>query len=277
MNHQMTIQGVVFYLPLSVAFIWLGIGLARARRWAWTLTVVLSWIWLIIGIVVFAMFMLLLGPTMWASMARQEAIPPEVIMAMRIVTGAVLGCMYILLPGLFIVLCHRESVRATCQRRDPKIRWTDRCPMPVLAVSLILALSILSMSSLVAYGCVFPLFGVFISGAAGAVAILLIALVLAYLAWGTYRLRMTAWWMALLLSIAGTVNVVVTFSRTDLLEMYKKMGTPADQLEMIQKMGLVESMSRWGPWMYLVGGAGWLGYLLYVRRFFVRSGEGTAF
>jgi hypothetical protein len=44
---------------------------------------------------------------------------------------------------------------------------------------------------------------------------------------------------------------------------------------MMQKMGLAESMSRWGPWMYLMGGAGWLGYLLYVRRYFVRSGEGT--
>ena len=275
MNQQMMIQAIVFYVPLSVAFIWLGIGLVRARRWAWTLTVVLSWIWLIIGVVAFAMIMLFMGPTTWASIAKQGAIPPEVIMVMRIVTGAVLACLYILLPGVFLVLCHRESVRATCQRRDPKIRWTDRCPMPVLALSIILALSILSMSSLVAYRCVIPLFGVFISGAAGGIVILLMALVLAYLAWGTYRLQMAAWWGTLLLSIAGTLSVVVTFSRTDLMEMYRKMGTPADQLEMMQKMGLAESMSRWGPWMYLMGGAGWLGYLLYVRRYFVRSGEGT--
>ena len=131
------------------------------------------------------------------------------------------------------------------------------------------------MSSVVAYGCVMPLFGVFISGAAGAVVILLIALVLAYLAWGTYRLQMAAWWGTLLLGIAGTLNMVVTFSRTDLMAMYEKMGMPADQLEMMRKTGFVELMSHWGPWMGLVSGAVWLGYLLYVRRYFVRSGEGT--
>jgi hypothetical protein len=274
MNRQMMIPGLVFYLPLAVAFIWLGIGLVRARRWAWTLTVVLSWMWLIIGLVGCVMFVFFMGP-MTASIAEQGKMPPEAMLAMRIFLGAVLACIYILLPGVFLVLCHHESVRATCQRRDPKIRWTDRCPMPVLALSIILALSVVSMSSLVSFGWAMPLFGVVISGAAGAVVILLIALVLAYLAWGTYRLQMAAWWGTLLLWIAGTLNSVVIFARSDLMEMYEKMGMPADQLEMIRKSGVVESMSHWGPWMGLVGGAVWLGALLYLRRYFVSSGEGT--
>ena len=32
-------------------------------------------------------------------------------------------------------------MRATCLRRDPKARWTDRCPMPVLALSILTAWS----------------------------------------------------------------------------------------------------------------------------------------
>jgi hypothetical protein len=275
MHSQMMVPAMVFYLPLAVAFIWLGIGLACARRWAWTLTVLLSWMWLIMGVVGSVMVVFFMGPMM-ASVAQQGKMPPEALMVMLIFLGAVMGCVYLLLPGVFLALCHGESVRATCQRRDPKIRWTDRCPMPVLALSIMLVLSVVSMSSLVAYGCVMPLFGVLISGAAGAVVILLIALVLAYLAWGTYRLQMAAWWGTLLLGIVGALNAVVTFSRTDLMEMYEKMGMPADQLEMMRKTGLVESMSHWGPWMGLVGGAGALGYLLYVRRYFVRSAEGTS-
>jgi hypothetical protein len=39
---------------------------------------------------------------------------------------------------------------------------------------------------------------------------------------------------------------------------------------------MVESMSHWAPWMGLVSGAAWLGYLLYVRRYFISSGEGTS-
>jgi len=275
MNRQTVIPAMVVYPPLAVGFIWLGIGLMRARRWAWTLTVVLSWMWLIIGVVSFVMVVFFMGSSTWAAIAQQGQMPPEMMMTMRIVTGAVLACIYILLPGVFLILCHNESVRATCQRRDPKIRWTDRCPMPVLALSILFALSIVWMPAAVAYRCVIPLFGVFVSGAAGAVGILLITLVLAYLAWGTYRLQMAAWWGTLLLAIVGTLNTVVTFSRTDLMQMYEKMGMSADQLEMIRKMGLVEMMSQWGPWMSVVGGAAWLGYLLYVRRYFVRSGEGT--
>jgi drug/metabolite transporter (DMT)-like permease len=129
------------------------------------------------------------------------------------------------------------------------------------------------MSSLGAYRWTMPLLGVFITGAAGAVAILLIALVLAYLAWGTYRLQRIAWWGTLLFGIAGTVNMVVTFSRTDLMQMYEKMGMPADQIELIRKMGMVEMMSHWGPWMGLAGGVAWLCYLLFVRRYFVDRGE----
>jgi len=275
MNPQAMIPAMVFYLALAVAFIWVGIGLARARRWAWTLTVVLSWLWLIVGVVAFVVFAFFMGPTMFTSIARQGNMPPEAMTVMQIITGAFLACGYVLLPAVYVGLCHRESVRATCQRRDPKIPWTDRCPMPVLALSILLALSVVSMSSVLASGPVMPLFGVFLSGAKGAVVILLIALVLAYLAWGTYRLQMAAWWGVLLLWIAGILNAAVTFSQKDLLELYEKAGMPADQVEMLRKMGFVESMSQWGPWMGLVGGAAWLGYLLYVRRYFVRSGEGT--
>ena len=275
MNAQMMIPGMVFYFLLAVALIWLGIGLIRARRWAWTLTIVLSWMWLVIGVVSFVSFLFVAGPMMSASIAQQGKIPPEAIMAMRIVSGAVLACIYILLPAVFLVFCHHESVRATCQRRDPKIPWTDRCPMPVLVLSILMALSVVSMFSVLAYGCVMPLFGVFISGAAGAVVVLLMALVMAYLAWGTYRLQMAAWWGTLLLWIAGTVNMAVTFSQAGLMEMYEKMGMPAAQLEMMRKSGVVETMSHWGPWMGILGGIAWLGYLLYVRRYFVRSGEAT--
>ena len=272
---QVIVPALSFYVPLAVAFIWLGIGLIRARRWAWTLTVLLSWIWLIIGLVGLVMVVFFMGPMMWDSIAQQAKMPPEAMMAMRIVLGAIMACIYIFLPGLFLVFCHHESVRATCQRRDPRTPWTDRCPMPVLALSIMFAFSFASMFSFVAYKPVMPLFGVLVSGPAGAVAILLIALALAYLAWGTYRLQMAAWWGMLLLGIAGNANMVFTFSRIDVMEMYEKMGTPAEQIEMMRKMGFVEMMSHWGLWIALVGGAWWLGYLLYVRRYFVRRSDAT--
>jgi hypothetical protein len=274
MNPQMMIPSMVFNLLLAVSFIWLGIGSIRARRWAWTLTVVLSWMWLIMGVAGFIGFVFFAGPAMRAAMEQQgqAKMPPEAIMAMRIISGAVLACIYILLPALFLLGYHRASVRATCQRRNPQSCWTDRCPMPVLALSILSALSVVSMSSMAAYGWVMPVFGVMLSGATGAAVILLLTLVLAYLAWGTYRLQMAAWWGMLLLSIVGSLNMVA-FPPPDLMKMYEKMQMPAAQLEMMRKSGMIEMMSRWMPWMGLIGGVLWLGYLLYVRRYFVRNRE----
>ena len=274
MNGPSMIPAVVLYLVLAVVLIWLGVGSIRARRWAWTLTVLLSWMWLIMGVVAFAGFVLFARPMMSAAIEQQgNKIPPEALIVIQIITGVVMACIYILLPGLFLLFYQRESVRATCRRRDPQIPWTDRCPMPVLALTILFGSSaVLWMPSAAAYGFVMPVFGVFLSGATGAAVILLLTLLMVYLAWGMYRLRMAAWWAALMLMIVGILNMAF-FPRTGLMEMYQKMQMPAAQLELMQKSGMIDMISRGMPWMGLVGGAAWLGYLLYVRRYFVRNAE----
>ena len=55
------------------------------------------------------------------------------------------------------------------------------------------------------------------------------------------------------------------------MEMYDKMQMPAAQLEMMRTSGVLETMSRWMPWICFVSGVLCLGYLLYVRRYFVRN------
>ncbi len=275
MNRQAMVFGLVFYLPLAVGFTWVGMGLIRARRWAWTLTVVLSWMWLVIGVIGFAAFWLVMASSSFRAVADQGKMPPGAVAGMQVFMGAFMGCFYVVLPGTLLLLCQRDSVRATCERRDPKIPWTDRAPMPVLALSLFLAFSALSMVSLMGYG-VMPILGFLISGAAGKAVILLVALAQAGLAWGAYRLRPAAWWGTLAFLILATLNAVIVLATTGMMSMYEKMEMPADQLEIIRKSGMVEWMARWGPWMGLGGGIVWLGYLLYVRRYFIASGKERA-
>jgi hypothetical protein len=270
------IPGLFVYVLLTVGFIWVGIGLIRPRRWAWTLTVVMSWMALIFGLFAFASVQLFMGPKTWEAIAEQGKSPAAAITALRTMINVILLVIYVLLPGLFVILATPRSVRQTCYRLDPKIRWTDRCPMPVLALTIMLAFAAVSMPTLIAYKCVMPLFGVVLSGTAGAAAIGLIALALAYLAWGTYRLQMLAWWGTLLYGLAATLSSAVTFWRGDLMQMYEKMGLPAEQIERIRKMGIVETMSQLGPGMTLAFGVAWFGYLVYVRRYFVRKGDVTS-
>jgi hypothetical protein len=269
------IKSTVFFLLAAVAFVWLGIGLAKARRWAWTLTVVLSWMWLIFGALGFATVMFFM------SQMKDEAVVQHgegKVASSGAMTAAMIGvgvfgaCIAVLMPVVFLMLCHSKSVRATCWKRDPKSRWTDRCPMPVLALTIFLASSIWSMLWLMAYKRI-PMFGMLVSGASGAALILVIVLVLGWLAWGTYRLKMAAWWGTLLVGIVSALNVVVTHWHADLAKMYEKMGMPADRLDLIQKTGILDATSFWAPRIGLVVGAAWVGYLIFVRRYFVRSHE----
>jgi MFS family permease len=267
-NPQMLIPAMAFYLIAAGAFIWLGVGSFLARRWAWALTVVVSWMWLVMGVAGCVVFVFVAGPAMSASLQQQAKMPPEAIVMFRIITTAVVGCIYLLLPAIFLVFYSPESVWATCQRRDPRVRWTDRCPMPVLALSVLAGFSAVSTALAVLYSPVMPLFGFLLSGPAIAAVMLLLTLALAYFAWGTYRLQMAAWWGMLLLGILGVLNMV-TIRGAHLMEMYQKMRVPAAQLEMMRKSGMLEMLSSWMPWMSLVSGIVWLGYLLYVRRYFV--------
>jgi hypothetical protein len=274
LSFRVLLPALFLYAGLAVGLIWLGIGLARARRWAWTLTVVLSWMWLVVGVLGFLFFLFAVAPGMWSTMARQAAMPREVITAMVVVVAVFAGFVYIVVPAIIVGFCHHDSVRATCLKRDPKVRWTDRCPMPVLALSVIMALSIVSFASSMTYGNMVPMFGVFVTGPAGMALVVLMALVFAYLAWGTYRLQPAAWWGTVLLCLVATVSGAITYARADLMEAYERLGLPPEQLDVIRKSGIVQSMSQSGPWVAVLAGAACLGYLVYVRRYFTGEGVG---
>ena len=71
--------------------------------------------------------------------------------------------------------------------------------------------------------------------------------------------------------IVATASWLVTISRVNMIDMYKKMGFSAAQLEMIRKMGIAE----WPPGTWalatLPAAVLTLGFLLFVRRYFVHE------
>jgi Na+/glutamate symporter len=105
-----------------------------------------------------------------------------------------------------------------------------------------------------------------VTGAAGAALALVTIVLLAYVAWGTYRLNIKAWWCAVAMVIAWGLSAGVTFSRVSLMDFYGKMNFPAEQMDLMKQM-----MPSGSSWMLLLMGA-WviilLGYLIYTKRFF---------
>ena len=259
------IPALFFYFVLAVWFLWMGIGSIRAKRWARALLLVTSWFWLICG-TMGIVFMVFYMPDMFDQMARNGKMPPQVATITRYVTMGFLGVIYILLPGAFVLFYGSPHTKATCEQRDPQVRWTDKCPLPVLGLSLMSGLWAACMLLMGCYGWTIPFFGFILSGTSGAVVVLVSVLLLGFVTRGLYRLSINAWWCAVCLILTWGVSTGITFSRVSLMEFYEKMHFPAQQLEMMKQLGLPQA--SWmvlfcGLWVVIV-----LAYLLYIKRYF---------
>lgn len=265
MNSNMMIPGVLFYALIAVWFIWMGIGSIKARRWARALSLVSSWTWLISGIIGLV-FMLILLPDMYDQMGKSGLMPQNIAVIMEYVTIGFTAVFYVIIPGVLVLFYGSRNVKATCEFYDSRVRWTDKCPLPVLALSLLFVFWAGSMLFIGFYGWVIPFFGFILSGIAGAGVALVAMLLLVYTAWGTYRLNIKAWWCAVLLSIAWGISTGITFSRVSLMDLYEKMNFPAEQLDIIKQTGMPQNSTMAllsGLWIVV-----FLGYLLYTKKYF---------
>ena len=270
MSGRVMVPSVLFYVVLAVWFIWMGVGSIKARRWARALILVSSSLWLICGIGGLIVFMLLF-PGMYDQMAKNPQMPPAAVSIMKFTMIGFMTVFYVVIPAVFVLFYKSKNVKATCEFRDTQVRWTDKCPLPVLAVSFLFGIWAASALFTGFYKWTIPFFGFILSGIPGAAVALVIMLLSAYVAWGTYRLNMKAWWCSLLLIIALALSTVITFSRVNLWDvysdLYEKMNFSRQQIDMMRQYGVPQTSTLavlFGLWSL-----GLSTYLLYIRRYFL--------
>lgn len=267
---RMMMPSVLVYVLLAVWFICMGIGSIKARRWARALILVSSWLWLISGLGGL-IFVLSFMPNMYDKIGERGQMPQAAILIMKSVMIVFMTVIYVVIPAVFVFFYGRKNVKATCQFRDSQVRWTDKCPLPVLAVSFIFGLWAVSMLFMGFYKWTIPFFGFILTGVTGAAVALGVMFLSAYAAWGTYKLRINAWWCSVLLIIAWFVSTAITFSRISMWDFYEKMDLPREQLDIMREYNILQSSTMvlfFGIWFL-----GFMGYLLYVRRYFVHHSD----
>jgi hypothetical protein len=217
-------SGLVSYGVATVYFVSVGVGTIRKRRWAQALSVVVSAMWLAAGVVA-TLLLIAMGSGV-----------------KLILTAVVLANV---LPLLLFLYSGRPAVRAIFQAADVP-RWTDRVPLPVLAVVIVLAFASLALlANLANPSLVFG--GQRITGAPAALALLGLAILCAWLAVQLYRLKESAWWAVVLLQVLGCVIAGASFVRQNAADLSRT------------------------PLFVAVVVASWLAYfayLLYIRRYF---------
>jgi hypothetical protein len=261
---------LLVYVFLGIWFIWMGIGSIQARRWARALCLIASWLSLISGITGM-LFMLLFMPDMYEQMSKDGQMPANVVTIVKYVTFGFMTVIYIIIPGSFILFYGSKNTKATCEHRDPVVRWTDKCPLLVLALTLMSGGCAACLPFMGLYGWAIPFFGTIVTGVAGAGIALVLLVLLAYITRGLYRLDLKAWWYAVGLALLWGASCTITFSRVSLLELYEKMNFSAQQLEMMKKMSFTQSNSPVFASLFYV--LLLLLFLLYTRRYFISPSE----
>jgi MFS family permease len=267
MPMRVMVPGLMMYFCWGVMFIWLGIGSAQCRRWARALILIYSWLWLILGIVVVPMMAWLL-PRIMSSLPETNQEMPEGMMGIIIVTQIVfMALFFIVLPSVLVLFYRSRHVKATCELRDPVRRWTDNCPLPLLAVTCMMSLSSLLMLVLPFTGmAMFPFFGTLLTGLPGSILVVGIAGFMFWIGWSFYRQKIAGWWALLVMMVVFGISNYVTFSRIDAMEIYRKMDYPQSQIDLIEQQGWFTSdFMMWNALIWVVP---MLLYLLWIKRFF---------
>jgi len=264
---------ILTYGILAVALIWLGIGSIKARRWARALLLIFSWCWLLIGVMALVSTAFVM-PKILAGASRGQdanhAVPAAAIAGAMVFMFLILGVILIVVPAIWIFFYQSRHVKATCETRDPVTRWTDACPLPVLAGCLWMAFSAAMLLVMPVTGlAVIPFFGMFLTGLPGALLSLALAALWAYAAWLLYKLDVRGWWLILIAFVVFTMSAVMTYARHDIAEMYQLMGYPQAQIDQIQKTGLFTGNRM--AWMMSFFMVPILGYILFIKKYFQRK------
>ncbi len=261
-------MAIVIYLAMAVWFIWMGIGSIMARRWARALSLMFSWLWLVVGVAT-CIFIAVMFPTM-NTFTPAAGHSPAVATTVTLFGVALMGFVFIILPLAMILVYNRQDVKLTCEKRDKKECWTDRCPLPVLALCKALVLIGLStVLSAVFYNWMHIMFGFVLTGIWGALATLATLIFLGYSCYWLYRREMKGWWTALAYQVYITLSTAALFFTTSIDQMYKAMGFGETEIAM---MSIYNEQL---PWLWLSGLLFLpliIGYMIYIKRFFVKRG-----
>jgi hypothetical protein len=253
---------------IAVVFVWLGVGSIRARLWARELMLSLSWIWLLTGICSLIIGILVV-PAALAVLGTEAPFPPKLILLIVVVTFGVIGLLYVVLPGLFVLFYRSPDVAATCRARNPQPHWFDECPRRVVTLAVVWALAAVSVLLMPAYDFFFPIFGVALTGAAGAAMWAVVLALFIVLTVGTCRQAPWAWWAGVVCTVAAAVSSILTLLRYDLAEIMVLMEMPADQTSMVTSLGIQDGWP-----MVLINALVWgsfVVYLMTLRRYFVSA------
>jgi hypothetical protein len=223
-----------FLLYMSGWFFIMGFGSIKALRWARALMLVGSWVTVFFGTLFLALVLHLL-PWVYNLLADSGILSPQAALTGLYLGVLVLIVLQLIFPLTAVLFYSLKGVQATCERRNPDPAWTDRCPLPLLAMGFISALGVSTPLLGATTNYIVFLFGRMWTGFPGFMVIAVIAVACGYVGWGAFTKKMQAWWAAYAIILLTSCSMMLTFAELDMDQLYGRMGYSPEQVASLQQ------------------------------------------
>ena len=235
-SHFWMSMGILFCL--TVWFILMGLGSMKARRWARALVLVGAWVTILLGTFALAL-MLYVIPEIYNVLVDLGGVDQHVAMGWLYFAVFSLLLLEVVFPLVAIGFYSLAGVQATCERKNPEDSWTDRYPLPLLAMGFISVLGSLSIIVGSSANYVVFLFGRIFSGPTGMLVVALLSGACAYVGWGAFKRNKHAWWGAYGIVLITSISTMLTFAELDMKNLYTHMNYNAEQIERLMRIDLI--------------------------------------
>ncbi|WP_372805851.1 hypothetical protein [Pontiella sp.] len=226
-SHFWIAMGFQFFLTgwLTV----MGLGSIKAKRWARALVLVGAWTAVFFGTLALALVLYIL-PELIGLMMDSGLVAPTAAMPALYFVIFVLFVLQIVFPLAAISFYSMNGVRVTCERRNPDPCWTDRVPLPLLAMGFISTMGCFSIVTGATTNYVVFLFGKVVMGMPGAAIVALLSIGFGYVGWGAFTRKIHAWWGGYALVLLTCSSMMLTFAEMDMETLYGQMGYSPEQI-----------------------------------------------
>ncbi len=258
----LVVQNIGYYV-IAALFIPVGIGHVKLRRWALTLTQLYIWFWLGVGILLFGNFILLIPSIFKLDLNR------DVLLFQLVTIGVASLFFLILLPILALWFYKSEKVRLVFEEHDSNRYWTEKFPLPLVALLLLFVIIIMVMHIAIFFQSMFPIFGRIMLGRQSVYIVSLCILIMGILIYGTVRLKTWAWWSSLAFISLLTISSVMSFARHSFYDIIIMMKLPAYEMELLDKLEFVHDYHLVG--LVAIPLLITLGLVIYSKRYFEKS------
>ena len=227
---------IIIYGGMCAFFVVMGIGTIRGKTWARKIMLVVSAFWFLTGLMTLLFSLFAMNP-LFDMMDTMSGLPIGGII--KAVMTVFLVIFFVLLLALMCRVNVSPDVKRTFDTLDEQKHWTDRMPLPLLAVFMFVVFVGLSLLSSVFMPVPFMFFGAPMSGPQGKGLWLLSAVLLFFFAYLLFKKRKAGWIGSLALYSFFSLTTIVTIISKGLSAYYQDAGmyvpSPAE-LELIDSM-----------------------------------------